>query len=79
MIKILNRKYCYDEEAGTGVDACDILLHHFPGDDWRSLVLRKEDFKNLTPWKIVELLNRAYDLGRSDAQHDIRTVLGVKE
>ena len=79
MIKVLNRKYCYNEKENNGVDSCDILLQHFPSDDWRSLVLSKDDFEDLVPWKLVEILNRAYDLGRSDALHDVRTLLGVKE
>lgn len=69
------RTYTYNSTENNGYDPCDILLQHYPEEIWRTIVLSKEDFENLQPWKFCSLLNDAYEQGRKDAMKDLRTMI----
>ena len=70
-----NRHYCTREED-NGYEPCDILLDHGLGSpDFRTYVIRKEDFK---PWQVVDALNNAYKQGREDAMASLRRMMGIK-
>lgn len=68
------RYYCI-REGDTGYEPCDILLDHgLNSTDFRTYVIRKEDFK---PWQVCDALNSAYKAGREDAMADLRRFIGV--
>lgn len=70
------RHYCIREED-NGYEPCDILLDHgYGSSDFRTYVIRKEDFK---PWQVVDALNNAYKQGREDAMRDLRRFIGVEK
>ena len=69
------RTYTFNQEMNSGHEACDILLQHYPGETWRTIVLSKEDFENVKPWQLCGLLNNAYSQGRKDAMADLRTMI----
>jgi hypothetical protein len=70
----MTRFYCIREED-NGYEPCDILLDHGYGNkDFRTFVIRKEEFK---PWQVADALNNAYKAGREDAMRDLRNFIGV--
>ena len=69
------RTYTFNSENNSGYEPCDILLQHYPGETWRTIVLSKEDFETLRPWQLCSLLNNAYEAGRKDAMADLRTMI----
>lgn len=69
----MTRRYCIREED-NGYEPCDILLDHGLSADFRTYVIRKEDFK---PWQVVDALNQAYRAGREEAFRDLRNFIGV--
>lgn len=72
----MKRFYCI-RETDNGYEPCDILLDHgLNSPDFRTYVIRKEDFK---PWQVVDALNSAYQAGRDDAMRSLRQLIGVKE
>jgi hypothetical protein len=71
---MIRRLYCI-RESDNGHEPCDILLDHgLSSPDFRTYVIRKEDFK---PWQVVDALNSAYEAGRCDAMEDLRNFMGV--
>ncbi len=70
----MTRQYCI-RETDNGYEPCDILLDHgLQSPDFRTYVIRKDDFK---PWQVVDALNHAYRQGREDAMRDLRNFIGV--
>jgi hypothetical protein len=71
------KSYCWNGEKSNGYEACDILVQHYKDDSFRTIVLSKEDFETLQPWKLCSLLNAAYESGKKDAMTDLRRLIGV--
>jgi len=72
----MSRFYCTREED-NGYEPCDILLDHgLKSPDFRTYVIRKEDFK---PWQVCDALNNAYRQGREDAMRDLRRFIGAEK
>ena len=70
------RHYCIRKDD-KGYEPCDILLDHgYGNEDFRTYVIRKEDFK---PWQVVDALNNAYRQGREDAMRDLRRFIGAEK
>lgn len=75
----MSREYCYNTELSNGHEPTAILLRHFKSDDFRTIVLSKEDFETLAPWKLCCLLQDAFEAGQADAKRQIRNVLGIEK
>lgn len=73
----MTRQYCTREEDNdNGSEPCDILLQHFKSDNFRTYVIRKEEWSG---WRIASALNDAYKAGREDAMRDLRNFIGVNK
>lgn len=72
------RQYTYNHKDNTGYAPCDILVQYYESEEFRGVILRKDDFEELAPWKLCTLLQAAYDAGRDDAMRDLRIMIGVK-
>lgn len=70
------REYMIDHTNEKGYEPCDILVRHYKSDNFRTIVIAKDD---LVPWKIVSALNSAYDAGRKDAMRDLRYFMGIEK
>ena len=71
------RYYCIrEEDSSHGSEPVDILLQHFKSDDFKTYVIRKEDWAG---WSICNALNNAYEAGRADAMRDLRNFIGVEK
>ena len=72
------RLYCVrtEDDGWRSNEPCDILLQHFKSDDFRTYVIRKEDWTGRT---ICTALNNAYEAGRADAMRDLRRFIGVEK
>lgn len=72
------RKLEGEEPGMGGFEPTDILVQHYNDPGFRTMLLNKEEFMHLSPWKLCVLLNNAYDSGRNDAMEDLRTFIGIK-
>lgn len=73
----MSRHYCIrEEDNGYSAEPVDILLQHFKSDDFKTYVIRKEDWSG---WKICHALNDAYAAGRAAAMQDLRNFIGVEK
>ena len=57
----------------------DIVCQLYNDEAWRTVLLPKQDFETITPWKFCSLLNDAYERGRKEALEDLRSMMGIKE
>jgi hypothetical protein len=73
-----NTVYTFNGEY-DGFQACDILVQHYGDSDFRTILLNQNDFENLRPWKLVSLLNAAYERGRIEYQEEFRRFIGARE
>lgn len=66
------------DEYNLGGDATDILVQHYGDPGMRTMLLTKDEFENLKPWRLCALLNSAYEAGRSDSMEALRHFIGIK-
>lgn len=67
-----------EDPGAGGWEATNILTQHWGDSDFRTILLSKEDFETLRPWKLVSLLSAAYERGRREYQEELRNFLGIK-
>lgn len=55
----------------------DILVQYYNDEKFRTVLLSKQEFATLQPWKMCSLLNSAYDRGYDEAMADLRRLIGA--
>lgn len=69
--------YRYIARDANDTELARVLIEHYGDEKMRTVLVDPVDFMHLTPMRVAELLNGAYEAGRKHAYEDLDSLIKV--